>query len=165
MVDTLTQYPDHSETNNSLGYTWADRGVNLQEAEAMIQKAVRDQPDNAAFRDSLGWVYYKLGRFEDSVRELRRARGEKYGTNPIILDHLGDAQYRSGQREEAQQSWRQALMMFDPQDAAHDRELDGLDTRLQQKIDAVKDGKEPAVADVPQHQPAASPDERAAATF
>ena len=146
MLRILEQYPDHPDTNNSLGYAWANGGRHLARAKAMIEKAVAAEPNNAAFRDSLGWVHYKRGQFADAVRELRRARGAEHGENPIILDHLGDAHYRLKDPGRARQSWQAALKAYRPSLVNIDRELEGLDTRLDLKLKA----DEPEVADVPE---------------
>lgn len=149
MLGSLRDSPDHADTNNSLGYTWADRGIHLARALSMIQKAVEAKPGNPAFRDSLGWVYYKLGRFPDAVRELKRARAERGGQNAIILDHLGDAQYRAGAFEDAVRTWGEALGRFRPEEAKHDPEMKGLGERLRLKIEAHKQSRQPELADVP----------------
>ena len=160
MLRILDQYPDHPDTNNSLGYAWANGGRHLSRAKALIEKAVASEPNNAAFRDSLGWVYYKLGRFADAVRELRRARGAEHGENPIILDHLGDAHYRLKDSSRARQSWSAALKAYRPNLVKIDRELEGLDTRLELKLKA----DIPKVSDVPDlaSDDAATPGDRPA---
>src|SRR5262249_18409735 len=69
----LQRWPDNAEALNYLGYMLADRGVELQEALGLIQHAVSLQHDNAAFLDSLGWVYYRLGEFQQAEGYLDRA--------------------------------------------------------------------------------------------
>ena len=64
--------PEEAGVNNDLGYLYADQGKNLEKAEAMIRKAVQEEPDPAAYLDSLGWVLFKRGRF----KEARRTTGE-----------------------------------------------------------------------------------------
>ena len=77
----------------------------------MIEQAVEAEPDNAAYRDSLGWAYYRLGRFDDAVRELKIATA---GDDPdgVILDHLGDALLGQNQPAQAVGVWEQALAAF-----------------------------------------------------
>ena len=98
----------HASALNYLGYMWADRGVRLNESLGLIKRAVAIEPNNGAFLDSLGWVYYKLNEFNKAVVELEKALALK-PTDPIINDHLGDA-YRESQRNiEALYQWKKAL--------------------------------------------------------
>jgi FimV-like protein len=104
----LQQYPDNAEALNYLGYMLADRGIKLDEALGLIQRAVSIQPDNAAFLDSLGWVLYRLGRVDQAEAFLVRAvQGSR--DDATVLEHLGDAQAKLGQRTEALKSYRKAL--------------------------------------------------------
>ncbi len=146
MLELLAEFPDDPEVNNHLGYSWADRGQNLDQAQRMIEKALEAEPDNAAYLDSLGWVYYKLGRFDDAVTWLSRSRARPGGDHSVILNHLGDALYRAGKKEEAVGLWSAALSQFDPSDAKDDPEQRGLDERLSSKIAAVRSQTDPEVA-------------------
>lgn len=149
MLEILEKAPDHAATNNSLGYSWADRGINLDKAKKMIQSAVDAEPDSAAYLDSLGWVYYKLGDYENAVKWLRRAVAAPGGDYPVIHDHLGDAYYRNEKKTQAVESWRRATTRMQGESAEDDPELAGLDQRLKQKIEAVARNAVPKVADVP----------------
>ncbi|HEX9779600.1 MAG TPA: tetratricopeptide repeat protein [bacterium] len=100
--------PDHPDALNYLGYLDAEDGVNLQEAKSMIERALKLDPDNGAYVDSLGWVYYQLGDIEQALALLRRA-AELMESDPTIVDHLGDAYYRNGDVEAARTQWRRAL--------------------------------------------------------
>lgn len=108
MLDLLERHPDHAPTNNDLGYQWVVQDKNLERAKAMIQTAADAEPQSAAYLDSLGWVHYKLGQFEEAETWLRRARQALGGSNPVIVDHLGDALYRLDQRQEAVKAWEEA---------------------------------------------------------
>ena len=136
MIEVLAKYPDHAATNNSLGYSWADRDKRLEEAERMIKRAVEAEPLNPAFLDSLGWVYYKRGRFEDAVEQLSRAMTLPYGKDPVILDHLGDAVFRLERADEAKQHWQEALETLAGADGRTNPEVQRLPKRLQLKIEA-----------------------------
>ena len=103
----LALYPDQPQVLNYLGYSWVDQGMNLKEALAMIQKAVDLRPSDGYIVDSLGWAYFKLGRFDDSVREMERAVSLK-PEDPVLNDHLGDAYWRVGRKLEATYQWRTA---------------------------------------------------------
>jgi tetratricopeptide (TPR) repeat protein len=87
---------------------YAERGINLDEALTLIQKALELDPDNGYFIDSLGWVYYQQGRYADALRELERA-AERAKDDPEIFDHLGDAYLKNGKVEEAIAAWERAL--------------------------------------------------------
>jgi tetratricopeptide (TPR) repeat protein len=99
--------PNQPQVMNYLGYSWVDRGMNLKEALAMIQKAADLRPSDGYIVDSLGWAYYKLGRYDDAVRELERAVSLK-PEDPVLNDHLGDAYWRVGRRLEATFQWSMA---------------------------------------------------------
>lgn len=95
---------------NNLGYFLTERDQRLEEAREMIERAVRAEPQNASFLDSLGWVYYKLGKLKEAERYLSDAARR----NPIsatIQEHLGDLFKKLGQEEKAKASWRKALSL------------------------------------------------------
>ncbi|HAI13452.1 MAG TPA: hypothetical protein DCM28_17220 [Phycisphaerales bacterium] len=150
MLKLLAKHPDHGPANNGLGYAWANAGRNLDKALVMIQKAVESDPENAAYLDSLGWVYYKLGKFDLAVDKLTLARQAPGGDYPVILDHLGDAQYRKGDVADAIRTWQRAQhQMNQPENTiSDDPELKGLADKLKAKITASSEEKEPPVADV-----------------
>jgi len=106
----LTLEPDQPEVLNYLGYSWIDRGINLTEGRIMIERAVEARPDAGFIVDSLGWVHYRLGNYEQAVKALERAVALEPG-DPTINDHLGDALWRVGRRIEARFQWRHALGM------------------------------------------------------
>jgi tetratricopeptide (TPR) repeat protein len=108
----LAIMPDHVGANNDLGYFWVDEGIKLPEAEKMILKAIENEPNNSAFLDSLGWLYYKQGKFEQAVTALNKAISIPGGIEPEVLQHVGDAMYRTGKRQEAVERWRQAYDML-----------------------------------------------------
>ena len=112
----LELQPDHPAVLNYLGYSWIDMNMNLDEGLEMIRKAVSIQPNSGAFVDSLGWAYYRLGRFEEAVTELERALTLET-SDPVIHDHLGDAYWRVGREREARFQWGHALKMdLEPED-------------------------------------------------
>ncbi len=100
--------PNHPYILNYLGYSWADKGKNLDEALDMIIKAVNLRPNDGYIVDSLGWVYFKLNKFEDSVQPLERAV-ELMPEDPTLNDHLGDAYWKVGRKHEARFQWNRAL--------------------------------------------------------
>ncbi|MBZ9739136.1 MULTISPECIES: tetratricopeptide repeat protein [unclassified Mesorhizobium] len=103
----LELQPDQPQVLNYLGYSWVDMNTNLKEGLEMIQKAVDLRPSDGYIVDSLGWAYFRLGRFDDAVREMERAVSLK-PEDPVLNDHLGDAYWRVGRKLEATFQWNQA---------------------------------------------------------
>ncbi|MBZ9682043.1 tetratricopeptide repeat protein [Mesorhizobium sp. CO1-1-2] len=103
----LELQPDQPQVLNYLGYSWVDMNTNLKEGLEMIQKAVDLKPSDGYIVDSLGWAYFRLGRFDDAVREMERAVSLK-PEDPVLNDHLGDAYWRVGRKLEATFQWNQA---------------------------------------------------------
>jgi tetratricopeptide (TPR) repeat protein len=87
--DALRRAPEHPRVLNFLGYLLADQNRNLAEALELIRRALAQDPDNGAYVDSLGWVYYRLGRLEDARTQLERAVALTNG-DPVVHEHLGD---------------------------------------------------------------------------
>ncbi|MBC6437069.1 MAG: tetratricopeptide repeat protein [Rhodobacteraceae bacterium] len=108
----LALNPDQPQVLNYLGYSLVEQHRNLDEALDMIERAVAAEPQSGYIVDSLGWVLYRLGRFEDAVDPMERAVRLR-PNDPIINDHLGDVYYRVGRRREAEFQWHRALS-FDP---------------------------------------------------
>ena len=106
----LELFPNQPNVLNYLGYSWVDMSLNLEEGLDLIQRAVDLRPSDGYIVDSLGWAFYRLGRFDDAVRELERAVG-LMPSDPILNDHLGDAYWRGGRKLEATFQWRHALAM------------------------------------------------------
>ncbi len=90
---------------NFLGYTFAERGENLDEAEALVRKALELRPNDGAFIDSLGWVYYQQGRYESAVGELEKAN-QLAGEDPVVREHLADAYAKVGRTQDAIRMYR-----------------------------------------------------------
>ena len=149
LVGLLKAQPNHAMANNALGYAWADRGENLPRAKEMITQAVETEPNNAAYLDSMGWVFYKMGKFQEATVWLKRARTAPGGEYPVIVDHLGDALYRSDKIKRAGSTWKTALAQLQQFKETDDPELDGLAESLQAKITAVKTKQDAPVADTP----------------
>lgn len=131
--------PDQPQVLNYLGYSLVERHENLDEALDMIERAVAGDPDNGAIVDSLGWVFFRLGRFEEAVEQLERAV-ELLPVDPIINDHLGDAYWAVGRKREARFQWSRALS-FDPEEDEADRIRRKLDVGLDQVL--IEEGAEP----------------------
>jgi len=112
---------------NYLGYSWIDMGLHLDQGLEMIKKAVDLAPDDGYIVDSLGWAYYRLGRYGEAVRELERAVLLK-SEDPVVNDHLGDAYWQVGRKLEATFQW------------AHSRDLKPEPEDLAKTLDKLKNG-------------------------
>ncbi len=102
--------PDQPYVLNYLGYSWADQGVNLAQARAMLERAVALRPQDGNIADSLGWVLYRLGDIPGAIQWLEKAV-ELEPVNGTINHHLGDAYWVAGRQWEAEFQWRRALSM------------------------------------------------------
>ncbi|MEX3017004.1 tetratricopeptide repeat protein [Gymnodinialimonas hymeniacidonis] len=106
--------PEQPNVLNYLGYSLVEQRRNFDEALDMIQRAVAARPESGFIVDSLGWVYYRLGRFDDAVAPMERAV-ELEPNDWILNDHLGDVYWMVGRYREAEFQWHRALS-FDPDD-------------------------------------------------
>ncbi len=100
--------PKQADVLNYLGYSWIDQGINLDEGLKMIKDAVELKPNSGFIIDSLGWAYYRLGKYEDAVTQLQQAL-ELMPSDPVVNDHLGDAYWQTGRKLEAVFQWKHAL--------------------------------------------------------
>ncbi len=108
--------PDQPLVLNYLGYSWVDKGLNLEEAFKMLRRAVELQPNDGYIVDSLGWAHYKLGQYQEAAQTLEKAIDLK-PADPVLNDHLGDAYWRINRRIEAHFQWNHARDMGpDPED-------------------------------------------------
>jgi tetratricopeptide (TPR) repeat protein len=107
---------------------FADRGIHLDEAERMTQKAIQADPINGAYLDSLGWVYFKQNRLDRAEEYLKRAI-IFVKTDSSIHDHLGDVYFRTKRYEEARTEWNKSLQLSNEQD-----EID----KVKKKLDELK---------------------------
>lgn len=127
MEAVLELNPEHPDALNYLGYTYADKGIRLDEAEEMIKKALDYKPDNGYIIDSLGWVYFRKGRLEEALAQLQRAEA-LIPDDPVVLEHLGDIYIRLNDTEKALEYYRQAIEKTDREKEKQ---------RLQEKIDSL----------------------------
>lgn len=105
----IARQPDHHHALNALGFSLADRGVRLQEAKALIVKALEYAPDDPFITDSLGWVEFRLGNRKEALDILERA----FKTRPDaeIAAHVGEVLWSLGQRDRALAVWREGLRL------------------------------------------------------
>ncbi len=101
---------DHAHAHNALGYSFAERGIKLNEALSLIEKAIKISPNDAFIQDSLGWVFYRLGRHDEALATLKKAYAMR--PDPEIAAHLGEVLFHTGSRAEALATWQNALKDF-----------------------------------------------------
>jgi len=114
---------------NYLGYMWAEQGVHLDEAREMINRALQMEPNNGAYLDSLGWVEFRQGKFEQALADLVRATQNISRDDPVLFDHLGDTYLKLNRMPQALESWQKALML-DPQNKKLADKIDNAKTKL-----------------------------------
>jgi tetratricopeptide (TPR) repeat protein len=107
----LEKDPDYAEALNYLGYMWAERGENLDESLRFIEKAVKLQPKNAAFLDSLGWVLHKLKRPAEALSQMQSAISLNGEPDATLYDHLGDIQAALKQYDQARMAWKKSIQV------------------------------------------------------
>jgi tetratricopeptide (TPR) repeat protein len=123
--------PNQPSTLNYLGYSLVEKRIKLEEAQELIERAVKWRPDDGFITDSLGWLLYSIGKFEEAVEPMERAV-ELTPTDPIINDHLGDVYWKADRIREAQFQWRRALS-FDPEE----KDAERIRRKLQVGLDEV----------------------------
>lgn len=99
--------PEHAHAHNALGYTLADRTSRLDEAKQLVEQALKLSPEDPFILDSMGWVYYRMGKFAEALDYLKRAYTLR--PDPEIAAHLGEVLWVHGSREEADKVWSAAL--------------------------------------------------------
>ena len=142
----LASDPDHASALNYLGYMLADQNMKVEEALGYIKRAVDLDPSNGAYLDSLGWAYFRMGKYELAEDNLIKA-SQKINTDPTVLDHLGDLYQKTGRLKLAATNWERALTEWnrtisaevDPADVARvQKKLDSAKVRLAQKEEGAK---------------------------
>lgn len=108
LKQALKLSPNEPQVLNYLGYSWVDRGKNLPEALALLEKARALSPFDGYIVDSVGWAYYRLGRYHDAAKALEEAVRLVPG-EPTVNDHLGDAYWKIGRKIDARFQWDHAL--------------------------------------------------------
>ena len=117
--------PDFPPALNYLGYMWAERGTNLQEAFTMIDKALKLEPENGAFLDSMAWVLFQQGKAKEAVPWIEKALKFTNEPDPTLHDHLGDIYLKAGKRDRARDAWKKSLEL--EKSPAVQKKLDALE--------------------------------------
>jgi Tfp pilus assembly protein PilF len=119
--DLLTSNQNDGQALNNYSYTLAERGINLRNALDMAEKAIELEPGNPAYFDTIGWIYFKMKKFEKALEYIEQSLS-KNPANAVVLEHLGDVLMKVDRPEDARTYYEKAL--------AIDKEND----RLQKKI-------------------------------
>ena len=101
---------------NNYGYSLGERGIQLERALSMSKEALQQQPVNPSYLDTYGWIYYRMGQYEDAERYIRKAI-ELGSISPVIHEHLGDIYFKLGRKDKALEYWQKALQ-FDANNAS-----------------------------------------------
>lgn len=112
MRKSIELTPSNPAPYNFLGYYFADKGIRMDESKKLVSKAVDLEPDNGAYQDSLGWVYFQMGDTENALFHLYLAKqmfDDREIRDPTIYDHLGDVYYKKEEYPIARNYWRKAL--------------------------------------------------------
>jgi tetratricopeptide (TPR) repeat protein len=135
LATTAPTDPQSAATLNYLGYMNADRGVKLEESLNYIKQALTFEPNNGAYLDSLGWAYFKLGKYDQAEQNLTKAEAHM-GTDPTVQEHLGDLYQKMGRLKLAAAHWDRAVQEWNKTvPAEQDSEAFA---KVQQKLDAAK---------------------------
>ena len=126
MERVLENEPDHANALNHYGYTLAEQGIRLDEAEHYIKKALTLEPGSAHIIDSLGWVYFQKGNFGKAIIELQKAHNALPG-DPTIAEHLGDAYLKQSDKGNALMYYKKAIEI-DPDNQAIKDKVEKLET-------------------------------------
>jgi tetratricopeptide (TPR) repeat protein len=113
---SLDLAPDFAEALNYLGYMWAEHGVKLDHARQLIEKALKVEPKNGAYLDSMGWVLFKLNQPKEALDYILKACDSLDEPDPAVFDHLGDIYAALQQPDKAREAWRKSLALQPSED-------------------------------------------------
>lgn len=116
----LKVYPDNPLFLNNYAYTLAERSERLEYALEMSKKAVKAVPENSAYHDTIGWIYYKLGRYNLALVHIKRSV-EQQEESAVVVEHLGDVYLKLGEIDEARNQWKRALEMDEDNERLKDK--------------------------------------------
>ena len=102
--------PDYAVAYNALGYSYADRNINLEDAKKYIEVALSIAPNNHYILDSMGWLYYRLGKLDSALSFIQKAYDIQ--SDPEIAAHLGEILWVQGKKKEAEDIWQLSLQSF-----------------------------------------------------
>ncbi len=113
--------PDYHEALNFLGYFYLEQNRNIDKAGGLIKKALSFDPENGAYVDSLGWFYFKKGKFKEALSHLEKAAS--FLSDPVIYEHLGDVFMKLGNWDNAKLNWEKSLKLDSTQEQVKEKLL------------------------------------------
>ena len=108
METALSLDPHHADALNYLGYSYAERGVKIDQALSLTKRAVALKPENGYYVDSLGWAFYKSGMLPEALTEIKKAVA-LVGDDPVIYEHLGEIYLKQQKVADAREAWLHSL--------------------------------------------------------
>lgn len=130
LKQAILKFPDNVEIQNSLAYCWAEAGINLEEAQELSLKSLREKPDVGAYLDTLGWIYFKRGKYPEALQHLEKAVSLTQN-DPVVLDHLAECYLKLGRTQDAISSWKK-LITANPDNKDAQPKLDAAEAALAQ---------------------------------
>jgi tetratricopeptide (TPR) repeat protein len=118
-----------AEAYNYLGFMWADHNTHLEEAADYINRALQADPNNGAYLDSLGWLDYRRGKYEQALGELLKAAQNLTRDDPTVFEHIGDTYFQLQQISQAFTFWQKAIML-DPQNKKLAEKIESTKTKI-----------------------------------
>lgn len=118
-----------AEPYNYLGYMWAEQNSHLDEAEDAVKRALQLDPDNGAYRDSMAWVEYRQGKYDQALQDLKRAIENLPREDPVVFEHLGDVYLKLNRVSQAVEAWQRAKAL-DPSNKDLAAKIDAQKTRV-----------------------------------
>ena len=118
-----------AEPYNYLGYMWAEQNSHLDEAEDAIKRALQLDPENGAYLDSMAWVEYRQGKYDQALENLKRAIENLPREDAVVFEHLGDVYLKLNRVSQALESWQKAKTL-DPSNKDLAAKIDGQKTRV-----------------------------------
>lgn len=149
LEELFREQPEDPGVNNDLGYLYADQNKNLDQALGMIELAVAAEPDNRAYLDSLGWVLFRLERYEEALEALLKANSDPDFQDATLQEHLGDVYDALGRSEESIEAWRKALATEQESDSPKQSVIERLKSRLAPGDEQANSDEQPAADEEP----------------
>jgi tetratricopeptide (TPR) repeat protein len=122
--ESLKKHPDNALLLNNYSYSLAQRGIQLELALDLVTRALESEPNNGAYLDTKGWVYFKMGQYDLALEHIKKALDSRE-ESAEVLEHLGEVYFKLGQTEQAKYYWEKAF------------EKDPANSELQQKLQAL----------------------------
>jgi tetratricopeptide (TPR) repeat protein len=118
-----------ADAYNYLAYMWAEHNAHLDEAEQMIKLALQVDSNNGAYLDTLGWLEFREGKFDQALADLLRAAQKLTRDDPVVLEHIGDACAKLDKSAQALDAWQKALNL-DPKNKKLADKIDNAKTKM-----------------------------------